>query len=261
MKRIILGVGAVILITGFTNRNGKAFVPPGTVQINDTLFADVAEISNFSWKEYVAQTRLEFGSNSPEYLSTLPDTLVWRYKLAYNEPYVEYYHVHPAYNDYPAVGISYEQALSYCKWRTERVHVMLEIKEGKRKSEDINKPYTGKLYLEYRLPLKKEWEALAIVGYDNNKLKKLGKGQLNYNISDTSAFSAADVTAPVYSYLPNKLGVFNMLGNVSEMVMEKGVAKGGNWRTHAEDLNIWTDESFTGPNSWTGFRCVCVIRK
>jgi formylglycine-generating enzyme required for sulfatase activity len=261
MKRIILGAGAVILITAFTNGKGKVFAPPGTVQINDTLFADETEVSNFSWREFVYYNKEQYGKDSKEYTSSLLDTLVWRHKLAYCEPYTEYYHMHPAYNDYPAVGVSYEQAVAFCKWRTERVHAFMEYKEGKRKLEDIRKPYTGKLHFEYRLPGKKEWEALAIVGYDNKQLKKLEKGQLYYNISDTSIYSAADVTAPVYAYIPNRLGVFNMLGNVSEMVTEKGVSKGGNWRTKREELNIWTDEAYTEPNSWTGFRCVCVIKK
>lgn len=68
--------------------------------------------------------------------------------MSSNEPYVQYYFRHVAYREYPVVGVSYEQAQSYCKWRTERVHIALEIKEGKRKVEDVNKEYTGKLKFE-----------------------------------------------------------------------------------------------------------------
>ena len=46
-----------------------------------------------------------------------------------------------------------------------------------------------------------------------------------------------------------------------EMLSEKGIAKGGNWNTHPEALNIWTDEVFEKPNAWTGIRCVCVLKK
>ncbi|HEY5325593.1 MAG TPA: SUMF1/EgtB/PvdO family nonheme iron enzyme, partial [Mucilaginibacter sp.] len=51
-----------------------------------------------------------------------PDTLVWRQPLSYNEPYVDTYLRHPAYQDYPVVGVSWDQAQDYCTWRTDRVN-------------------------------------------------------------------------------------------------------------------------------------------
>jgi formylglycine-generating enzyme required for sulfatase activity len=265
MKKIMILIGSVILITAFTKGKEKSFLPPGTVQINDSLFADETEISNFSWREFVDYNKQQFGSSSVEYISSLPDTLVWRAPLSYNEPYVLYYYSHPAYKDYPVVGISYEQAVHFCRWRTERVHAFLEIKEGKRKAGDLNEAYTGKLKFEYRLPTKQEWEALALPGLDA-KNKKEQKGQVKYNIINTSSVASstsdnADVTAPVYSYWPNKLGVYNVIGNVSELVAGKGIAKGGSWKTLKENLDIWKDEACTEPNSYTGFRCVCVVKK
>ena len=60
----------------------------------------------------------------------LPDTLVWRSELAYNEPYVEYYFRYPAYNYYPVVGVTWEQAHDFCIWRTDRVNEKLLIDKG-----------------------------------------------------------------------------------------------------------------------------------
>ena len=60
----------------------------------------------------------------------LPDTLVWRRPMAYNEPYVQYYFRHPSYNDYPVVGVSWLQASDYCAWRTDRVNEGILIREG-----------------------------------------------------------------------------------------------------------------------------------
>jgi hypothetical protein len=54
----------------------------------------------------------------PIYKAALPDTLVWRRNLAYNEPYVEMYFRHPAYNNYPVVGVSWKQAMAFCNWRS-----------------------------------------------------------------------------------------------------------------------------------------------
>ena len=54
--------------------------------------------------------------------SALPDTLVWRSELSYNEPLVEYYFRHPGFNNYPVVGVSWRQAYDYCLWRSDRVN-------------------------------------------------------------------------------------------------------------------------------------------
>ena len=54
--------------------------------------------------------------------NALPDTLVWREELAYNEPYVEYYFRYPSYDEYPVVGISWLQANEFCRWRSDRVN-------------------------------------------------------------------------------------------------------------------------------------------
>src|SRR6478609_10113727 len=111
MKKLLLPVAVVAVITtGFTVRAKKQFTPPGTVQVNDSLYADACEISNFSWQEYELSVADVYGKNSKEHLAALPDTLVWRDNFSYNEPYVQYYYRHPAYKDYPVVGISHEQA-------------------------------------------------------------------------------------------------------------------------------------------------------
>jgi len=60
----------------------------------------------------------------------LPDTLVWREELSFNEPFVETYFRHPAYDDYPVVGVSWLQARDYSNWRTDRVNEMLLINRG-----------------------------------------------------------------------------------------------------------------------------------
>lgn len=63
------------------------------------------------------------------YTKILPDTNCWRSKLGYNEPFVEYYFRHPAYQDYPVVGVNWHQANEYAKWRTDRVNEMILDRE------------------------------------------------------------------------------------------------------------------------------------
>lgn len=250
-KLIIASIAVALLCLSFTKE--KTFIPPGTVQINDTLFADETEISNFSWKEFEYWTKAIYGPNSKEHLAVLPDTLVWREKLSYNEPYVQYYYRHPAYKDYPVVGISYEQAIAFCKWRTERVKTFLT-----RKKDFSNHNF------EYRLPTKAEWENLAETSsfvLNNNGKDEHGKYRINCPHPDTVGTPYPDVTAPIKSYEKNFIGLYNMLGNVAEMVQEKEICKGGGWRTRLEECRVGKDQAFTKPNSWTGFRCVCVVKK
>lgn len=258
MKKLFLPLlGIVILGLSFTVNSKKEFTPPGTIQINDTLFADETEISNFSWQEFEYWTKAIYGANSKEHLAVLPDTLVWREKLAYNEPYVQYYYRHPAYKEYPVVGINYGQAIAYCKWRTERVKMFLT-----RKKDFIHQNF------EYRLPTKTEWENLAETSsfvLNNNGKNEKGIYQLNcvnpLPNGDCMHAPYPDVTAPVNSYEKNFIGLYNMLGNVAEMVSEQEICKGGSWRNRLEECRVGKDQEFTKPNSWTGFRCVCIVKK
>jgi gliding motility-associated lipoprotein GldJ len=96
-----------------------------------SFYMDETEVSNFSYLEYLYWTQRVFGPTFPDiYYKALPDTLVWREKLAYNEPYVEYYLRHPAYRDYPVVGVNWLQANDFCAWRTDRVNEFILIREG-----------------------------------------------------------------------------------------------------------------------------------
>ncbi len=96
-----------------------------------SFYMDETEVSNVYWLEYLYWTKRVYGEDYPEiYDKALPDTLVWRSKLAYNEPYVDYYLRHPAYNDYPVVGISWLQANDFCAWRSDRVNEAILIREG-----------------------------------------------------------------------------------------------------------------------------------
>ena len=96
-----------------------------------SFYMDETEVTNHYWLEYLSWLQRVYGSSYPEVVRrALPDTLVWREKLAFNEPYVDYYLRHPAYRDYPVVGISWNQANDFCKWRTDRVNEQLLVREG-----------------------------------------------------------------------------------------------------------------------------------
>jgi gliding motility-associated lipoprotein GldJ len=96
-----------------------------------SFYIDETEVSNVDYLEYLHWLKRVFGDDYPEvYQRALPDTLVWRAQLAYNEPLVEMYLRHPSYHKYPVVGVSWVQATEYCKWRTNRVNERLLIEAG-----------------------------------------------------------------------------------------------------------------------------------
>ena len=96
-----------------------------------SFYMDETEVTNQFWLEYLWWLQRIYGSSYPEIVErALPDTASWRNKLAYNEPMVNYYLRHPAYRDYPVVGVSWLQANDFCKWRSDRVNEGILIREG-----------------------------------------------------------------------------------------------------------------------------------
>ena len=85
-----------------------------------SFYIDETEVSNLDYLEYLYWLKRVFGTDYPQVIvKALPDTLVWRDRLAYNEPLVETYLRHPAFHQYPVVGVSWTQANDYCLWRTD----------------------------------------------------------------------------------------------------------------------------------------------
>ncbi len=95
-----------------------------------SFFIDETEVGNVHYREYLYWLDNTFSGDTAIVTKALPDTLVWREQLAYNEPYVEYYFRYPSYNYYPVVGVNWQQAHDFCTWRTDRVNEFLLMKKG-----------------------------------------------------------------------------------------------------------------------------------
>ena len=225
-----------------------------TVSVN-SFYIYKHEVSNGEYLEFLNELKQKDTSLSKQ---MLPDTLVWREKSSYLEPFVEYYLRHPAYSNYPVVGVTHEQAEFYCKWLTERY-----MKESKRKFKNV----------EFKLPTIEQWTYAAKGGLDNSPFPWEGFSMQNKKIlvaggggrsHDGYSSDGAMITAPVTSYKPNGYGIYNMAGNVEEYVNEKGISKGGSWKDTGYYLQNDVEEQYDSTNyasAERGFRFVMEIMK
>ncbi len=95
-----------------------------------SFYMDESEVTNINWKMYEDWTKRTYQSYPQVWQDLLPDTLVWREELAYNEPLTRTYYRHPSYDDYPVVGVSWNQTQEFCKWRSNRANEMILIERG-----------------------------------------------------------------------------------------------------------------------------------
>src|SRR5437764_642078 len=104
---------------------------PRRVTVN-SFYIDRTEVANVHYREYLYWINNVFEGDEYQAVrnAALPDTLVWRSELAYNEPLVEYYFRHPSYNYYPVVGVSWRQAHDFCLWRSDRVNEGILMNKG-----------------------------------------------------------------------------------------------------------------------------------
>ncbi len=228
----------------------------------------------------------EFDFVNTYIVNIFPDTTCWinDFDNSYNEPYVRMYFASAGYNNYPVVGVSWEQATAFCHWRTEFLRKSLG-KEG--------------VYVEpFRLPTEAEWEYAARAGVSANKFPWEGElplteedGCFYANFKPMEGNYVKDgsiISAPVGTYQPNDFGLYDMAGNVSEWTstaytesidrmtsdlnpeyrynvakedpykMSRKIVRGGSWKDVAHnvrsDLRMW--EYQNEQRSYIGFRCV-----
>jgi len=149
-----------------------------------------------------------------EVINVYPDTLVWVHDFTYgfNEPLTETYFWHPAYDDYPVVGVTWGQARAFNAWRTQILN------EWKQKQGET-------IVQRFRLPSEAEWEFAARGGLDLSPYPWGGPYVRNIQGCPLANFKpmrgdyvedAGCYTVPIESYSPNDYGLYQMAGNVAE---------------------------------------------
>jgi len=105
-----------------------------TQQHVQSFYMDETEVTNAMYLEYLDWVKKVMPPTDENYKDVyngvVPDTLVWRNRLGYNETMTNNYLRHPSYAEYPVVGVNWIQAVEFAKWRTERVNEALLEKNG-----------------------------------------------------------------------------------------------------------------------------------
>lgn len=252
------------------------YVPSGTITENGEkksiqgFFMQRSEVTNLHYREFLSWLKY-YGT--PEDLAKAqlkPEG--WRSFYAYCEPFVENYHTHPAYDNYPVVNVSYENAQHYCTWLTGLL-------------QDQHPDWK----IEVRLPTEAEWNYAARAGkdglpYPHGYFLRDANGKLLYtyrHLGDESLTRDAETgdikvvempnalnghffgPAPSEAGKPNDFGLFNTSGNVAEMLLEPGKHKGGCFNSTGYDIRIDAPDEFAGvteASPFIGFRVLIVVR-
>lgn len=131
----------LVLIEGGTFTMGKVQDDPmkdwnniPTQQHVQSFYIDEHEVTNLMYLEYLDWLKRTFPPTEQNfkniYYGAVPDTLVWRNPLGFNENMTTNYLRHPSYQHYPVVGVTWIQANEYSKWRTDRVNQLRLETEG-----------------------------------------------------------------------------------------------------------------------------------
>lgn len=256
-----LKLGYSYIPSGFALEDGKTVSCQGFFMMKE-------EVSNLSYKEYLSD--LKKNNQMEAYTLALPDTAKWHSKYAYTDKYVDYYFSHPAYHNYPVVNVSKAQAEKYCEWLSEvwrkktgnesivfRLPTRAEFLRAANGSS-IERPYAWNSPYLQRLDGQAQCNFMAIGAgaISRDTTGKLIVQDFEFDYMAFPNYDSADLTAPVRSFWPNEYGIYNLNGNVSEMISEGNIAVGGDWHSPGYDIRNQSTKKFTEANPMVGFRPV-----
>lgn len=237
-------------------------VQSNMVIVNDSFYVCKYECSNFEYRSFIKE--LENRNDVEQLKRCAVDSAKWVNENFRMEPYVNYYHRHPAYDDYPVVCVPFSGAVKFCEWITDKYNAW-----PKRKFKKVR----------FYLPDEIEWKLAARGGNPHNVYPWGGyflRNSKGAYLANFKAINDADVyqdsstvsigpgviknsftTTPTNSYFPNKFGLYNVAGNAAEMLNQPGKHKGGSWNCTGYYLRIDAADKYEGvvePSPFIGFR-------
>jgi len=251
-------------------------VDKSMAKVTDSLYANKFEVTNLLYRTFVQDLR---NTHQTELIKIATvDSTVWVPNPGFSNSFNSGYHRHYWYNNYPAVGISYDAAILFCKWLTDKYN-----SNSRRKFKKVS----------FKLPTEIEWEMAArgckrnLVYPWGNRLRNpdgmlmcnfqyIGDEKINYDslnnkfvvdfrktpYIDDSFIPGSGIlrhTENVDYYYPNNIGLYNIVGNVAEMVNEKGISRGGSWKSSGGDVQIKSRAFYSKPTNELGFRFFMVV--
>jgi hypothetical protein len=295
LVKSILLISLIVLTSFVFNRGGKrihvAHNPPGTIEIDTNLFVDFTETRNLDYLQFIHWTKQVFGSNSKKYSSILPSVDLWlKEENCLKQLSGNVYFRHPAYRDYPVVGVSQIQTKEYCKWRSDRVFEYILIRnkvidynlnqdsnnyftiEKFYNKEYVDNPYSiMPMYPDYRLPTENEWKKAVIFFNTYNKKRNCRSKHCKLHVEKDSLLIQYNVKSckgdtfvtpplkPVLCSKRRKLGT-HFYGNVSEWLITENYIIGGSWKDKV--LNDFDQPIYANkPSVNIGFRAFCKWKK
>jgi formylglycine-generating enzyme required for sulfatase activity len=227
------------------------------VKVDEKMYVDKFEVTVQDYVTFLDEAK----KNGRDMSILMYDSNCWREIVPARIAEIDYYFSYSSYRNYPILGISNFAAQEFCKWLTEKYNA------------DPNRKFTK---VVFRLPTEQEFVKVALSIYDttksfypwgyqslyNRKHKKncnfLEINQFNIDLAEGGChirnFIIIPMTEPVCSYLPNPYGVYNIVGNVSEMIQEDHYAMGGDYLSTGYNVRICSKKYFREPTSMVGFR-------
>jgi formylglycine-generating enzyme required for sulfatase activity len=240
----------VPLIMNFKQR----FVP-----VDKNLYVDKYEVTVRDYKFFLHEKK----EMNEDCTLLMYDSTAWRDKLGYLESEIHYYFNYHGNANHPIVCISHYAANEFCKWLTEKYNA------------NTRKQYKKVIF---RLPMELEYKKAAIAHYDSteifypwghNGLYSQGKKLCNFRELDQASlnhqrdtnkleylgsFYFISFIESVGNYPPNPYGLYDMAGNVSEMLQEEHIAMGGDWLSTEYNVRINSKKKYDKLSSTVGFR-------
>ncbi|MDX9847669.1 MAG: SUMF1/EgtB/PvdO family nonheme iron enzyme [Tenuifilaceae bacterium] len=261
MKRKTLSA-LLVLVIFLSSTSMKPVDEKNYIKFNGNLLVSKYELTNEEYNAFLRELKL---TNQADIINKCtPDSALWATMTSYSygKPFTSHYHFHPMYMNFPVVNISKDAINLYCSWLTEKYN-----SNAKRKFKKV----------KVRLPSEKEWKMFSspLPGHNlpwfgtfpyvlnskkkesicflaNLKMKDFTTGDYNY------VWDGGFISLPVGKYPANRIGLYDIIGNVAEYTND-GKVKGGSWANTLEESTIEKVQDFNIPDPRVGFRLVIEI--
>jgi formylglycine-generating enzyme required for sulfatase activity len=219
---------------------------------------DFSEVSGRMYKEFLLDLKKEYGDNSEEFTSNLPEWELWEqvYPGLKADKIEKLFFETTTFGLAPIIAVTYEQAQYFVEWRTEAFQKELD-KMDKRDRAQFPEEF------EFRLPTAAEWSRIRFMTQEKGMLKAVDQKADEYNdefkLKKNDILLKGSKIQPVFTEKDEKLGMFQLHGNVSEITARKGTAVGGNYTFAKNKVDFYKEIEYEGAQPWLGFRCIFEI--